>query len=144
MRFFRASRFPAEPPPMAWGDSELSSHSHGARAGFQAAGNRTRPDRNPQTASLDRQPVNRWDTPWGTNRGTTAGGRAKSKSREEQLSGRSPKNRKTRRQRRKGTGTLSILYLNMHGGRREPKWEELYSILDSEGIDVACLADTPA
>lgn len=83
-----------------------------------------------------------WATPWVVDRGETTAGGAESKSHQTHGACRGMKVNRKRRQRKKGRGTLSIFYLNMHGGRREPNWEELYGIMDSEGIDVVGLVET--
>ncbi|KAH7973190.1 hypothetical protein HPB52_022749 [Rhipicephalus sanguineus] len=49
--------------------------------------------------------------------------------------------RKRRRCRRKGKQDM-VFYLNLQGGRKEAKWEELFLLLQKENVTVACLTET--
>ncbi|KAL1485946.1 hypothetical protein MTO96_047160 [Rhipicephalus appendiculatus] len=49
--------------------------------------------------------------------------------------------RKRGRCRRKGKQDM-VFYLNLRGGRKAAKWEELFLLLQKENVTVACLAET--
>ncbi|KAH7942051.1 hypothetical protein HPB49_020103 [Dermacentor silvarum] len=50
--------------------------------------------------------------------------------------------RRRRRSRHQKPGTVSVAFLNLYGGRRLAKWEELYRGMEEEGITLYGVAET--